>query len=85
MPNDLTYSGAIVWQTPTHWAFFFRDKHIRRQVISVCREHLGRGHNVHSAWHTGHARVPHLIGQPCVPVILLRDPQMVTQLKLMFT
>jgi hypothetical protein len=51
----------------------------------MCREQLGRGHNVHSAWHAGHARVPQLPDHPGVSVVMVRDNNMVTQLKLMFT
>jgi len=45
MTQDATYSGALVWQVNHDWVFFFRDKHIRRQVILMCREQLGKGHH----------------------------------------
>jgi hypothetical protein len=85
MSQDATYTGAIVWQVNHDWAFFFRDKHIRKQVIIMCREQLGKGHHVNSAWHTGHAWVPQLPDHPSVPVIFVRNADMVTQLKLMYT
>lgn len=85
MSSDATYSGAIVWQVDQVWVFYFRDKHIRKQVILMCREQLGKGHHVHSAWHSGHAQPPHTPEYTVAPVIFVRDHAMVTQLKLMYT
>jgi hypothetical protein len=89
MPDDLTHKGAVAWQIDSGWAFFFQDKVVRRQVIHMCRSQLGRGHHVHSAWYGTHA-VPPNPGPDWqyrrrVPVIIVKDPHMVIQLKLTYT
>ena len=73
------------WQVGVHHVFFCMQKATKAEIVHVCRTQLGRGHGPQSAWYATHARHPHSFVTTVVPVIMVRDPHMVTQLKLTYT
>lgn len=80
------------WQVGAHHAFYCVNKHIKAQIVHMCRTQLGRSHGELSAWcvsHRAHPEIdllnPRLQFYSKIPVVMVRDVNMVTQLKLMFT
>jgi hypothetical protein len=73
------------WQVGVHHVFYCMNKLTKAQMIHMCRDQLGRGHGPESEWYATHLQHPDLQFTALVPVIMVRDPQIATQLKLMFT
>jgi hypothetical protein len=78
-------TGVMCWQTATGWAFWCADKTIRKHIMRMCKQQLGRGHGGISMWHAGHDWYKGLDEYRLVPVIFVRDPDMILQLRLAYS